>query len=123
MEAGAVSIDEGHPALHRCFQAVLAAPTVYERYNTASLADQPSRSMRLSIESLLEIGCSVGDMSALIVERFGLHLTGVDTRKDAILRARNRCPTVTFEVRDYSADMALPDSVFDAVLIQEAALD
>ncbi len=90
----------------------------YERAKyTATLAALPKE----HYENALEIGCSIGVLTALLAKRCG-HLLSIDVSRRALDAAAIRCKDleqVTFERRQFPAD--LPAGMFDLIMVSEVA--
>ena len=86
----------------------------YERRKRAiTVASLPEERYRTA----LEVGCSIGVLSAVLAERCD-DLLAVDVSSSAIERARNRAlPAVRFEVADAATDF--PAGRFDLIVLSE----
>lgn len=72
---------------------------------------------RFGIQSVLECGCGLGYYSDFLTRQTGAKITGIDTSKTAILKARELFPELRFEVGNVQ-DLE-PWGDFDAILFAE----
>lgn len=68
---------------------------------------------------ILEVGCSAGHLSRLLLDLFpNAHITGLDVYKGAIVEARRRFPQLTFVVGD-AHNLPFKTNTFDLVVCSE----
>lgn len=76
-------------------------------------------------DSLLDVGCGVGQTSCLLATRYGARVTGVDRKAGMVRRAQERARAMgapaTFAEGDAYA-LAFPDEQFDLVFAESVTL-
>ena len=89
------------------------ATSEYEREKyAATLAALPA----VRFPAALEVGCSIGVLTAQLAARCG-QLLALDVADAALAQARHRCPGVQFERRRIPDEW--PDGTFDLIVLSE----
>ncbi|PIB61281.1 trans-aconitate 2-methyltransferase [Pseudomonas sp. 2822-17] len=89
--------------------------TMFEQQRTRPVRDLVAAIPNLDVHTAVDLGCGPGNSTQVLAERFPqADVTGMDSSEDMLVDARNRLPSLSFELADIGAWN--PVKTFDVIL-------
>ncbi|MBA1296228.1 trans-aconitate 2-methyltransferase [Pseudomonas lurida] len=89
--------------------------TMFEQQRTRPVRDLVAAIPDTHVRNAVDLGCGPGNSTEVLAARFPqAHITGIDSSDDMLSDARQRLPTLNFELADIGAWQ--PSQAFDVIL-------